>query len=67
VKLAGTGFRMKVRATDVQGTFTQADGTLARSFVRGKGTFTAGAATGVGPGRHGGVRVLLKPAVVAAP
>jgi hypothetical protein len=35
--------------------------------VRGKGTFTAGAATGVGPGRHGGVRVLLKPAVVAAP
>ena len=65
VKLTGTGFRMKVRASDVEGTFTQADGTLARSFVRGKGTFTAGAATGVGPGRHGGVRVLLKPAVVA--
>ena len=65
VKLAGTGFRMKVRATDVQGTFTATDGTVARSFVRGRGTFDAGSATAVSPGRHGGVRVLLQPAVPA--
>jgi hypothetical protein len=65
VKLAGSGFRMKVRATDVEGAFTPAAGSLARSFVRGKGSFTAGAAAAVSPGRHGGVRVLLQPA--AAP
>lgn len=66
VKLAGSGFRMKVRATDVEGTFTPAAGSLARSFVRGKGTFDAGAATDVSPGRHGGTRVLLQPAATAS-
>jgi len=67
VKLSGTGFRMKVRGTDVVGTFTPAEGSLARSFVRGKGTFDAGAATDVSPGRHGGVRVLLQPAAATTP
>lgn len=68
VKLTGTGFRMKVRASDVQGTFTQAAGNLARSYARGRGTFTTATATDVGPGRHGGVRVLLTPpAAVAQP
>lgn len=66
VKLAGSGFRMKVRATDVAGTFTPTAGSLARSFVRGKGSFTAGATTDVSPGRHGGVRVLLQPAAAPA-
>jgi hypothetical protein len=65
VKLAGTGFRMKVRATDVQGAFTPAGGSLARSFVRGRGSFTAGAATDVFPGRRGGVRMLLQAAATA--
>jgi hypothetical protein len=61
VTLAGTGFRMKVRAWDVEGTFTPAAGSLARSFVRGKGTFDTADATDVRAGRHGGVRVLLQP------
>ncbi len=61
VKISGSGFRMKVRATDVEGSFTPTEGSLARSFVRGKGTFAAGAATEVSPGRRGGVRVLLQP------
>lgn len=62
VTVNGTGFRMKVRATEVEGTFTPTAGSLARSFVRGKGTFDAGPATDLWPGRHGGVRVLLQPA-----
>ena len=60
VTIAGTGFRMKVRAFDVEGTFTPVPGSLARSFVRGGGTFDAGAATDVRAGGHGGVRVLLQ-------
>jgi hypothetical protein len=62
VRLTGSGFRMKVRATDVEGAFTPAAGSLARSFVRGAGTFGAGPATGLWAGRHDGVRVLLQPA-----
>ena len=66
VTLTGTGFRMKAVGTQVVGAFTPTAGTLARSFVRGKGTFDAGAATGVTPGRHEGYRVLLQPAAPAA-
>lgn len=66
VSIAGSAFRMKVRATDVEGTFTPTAGTLARSFVRGKGTFTAGGSTLATPGRHGGVRALLQPVPAVA-
>lgn len=65
VTLSGTAFRMKVRGTDVVGTFTPAAGTLARSVVRGRGTFDAGAVSGVSPGRNGGVRILLQPATAS--
>ncbi len=65
VSLSGTAFRMKARGTKVAGAFTPTAGTLARSFVRGRGTFDAGAVTDLHPGRHGGVRVLLQP--LAAP
>lgn len=61
VTVAGTGFRMKVRAHDVEGTFTPAPASLARSFVRGAGTFSTGTVSDVHPGRRGGVRVLLQP------
>ena len=37
VTLTGTGFRMKVRARDVEGTFTPTAGSLARSFVQRPG------------------------------
>jgi hypothetical protein len=43
VTVAGTGFRMRVRSTDVEGTFTPAPGTLARSGVRGFGSYSTGA------------------------
>lgn len=66
VTLAGTSFRMKARGTKIVGVFTPTAGTLARSFVRGRGHFDAGAATDVHPGRHGGVRVLLQPVAPAA-
>ena len=62
VKLGGTAFRMKVVAIDVEGTFTPTTGTLARSFVRGKGTFDTPNATDVRAHRHGGTRLLLQPA-----
>lgn len=61
VTLSGTAFRMKAHGTKIVGSFTPTAGTLARSFVRGRGSFDAGAATDVHPGRHGGVRVLLQP------
>ena len=68
VTLTGSGFRMKVRATDVEGTFTPTLGTWARSFVYGKGGFTAGGMTDLKPGRHGrGVRVLLQPVASVTP
>lgn len=67
VVLAGTGFRMKVRARDVEGTFTPLAGSLARAFVQGKGTFDTADVTDVRAGRHGGVRVLLQPVGAATP
>ncbi len=62
VTITGTAFRMKVRAWDVEGTFTPAPGSLARSFVKGKGEFDAGAVQDEEPGRSDGIRVLLQPA-----
>jgi hypothetical protein len=62
VSLAGTGFRMKVRARDVEGTFTPAAGSLARSFVQGRGTIDTGTVTDYAVRKHRGVRVLLQPA-----
>jgi hypothetical protein len=67
VTLAGTGFRMKVRARDVEGTFTPAAGSLARAFVRGKGTFDTADVTDMRAGKHGGVRILLQPTGTATP
>ena len=63
VTLTGTGFRMKVRARDVEGTFTPTVGSLARSYVRGKGTFDTADFTDVRAHKHGGTRVLLQPTV----
>jgi hypothetical protein len=60
VTLAGTAFRMKARASDLEGVFTPTTGTLARAFVSGRGSFDAGSATDV-RARHG-VRVLLQAA-----
>lgn len=65
VTLAGTGFRMKAVGWDVEGTFTPAAGTLARSFVRGRGTFDTADFTDGRARKHGGNRILLQP--VAAP
>ena len=62
VKLTGTAFRMKVVAYDVEGTFTPTAGTLARSFVRGKGTFDTPNGTDLRARKHGGTRLLLQPA-----
>jgi hypothetical protein len=42
VTITGTAFRMRVHSTDVEGTFTPALGSLARSGVRGFGTITTG-------------------------
>ena len=67
VVLAGTGFRMKVRARDVEGLFTPAAGTLARAFVRGKGTFDTADVTDMRAGTRGGVRILLQPVGAATP
>ena len=64
VTVAGTGFRMKVRARDVEGAFTPTAGSLARSFVRGKGTIDTGTVTDQWVGR-GGIRMLLQPATPA--
>lgn len=61
VSISGTGFRMKVRAWDVEGSFLPTAGSLARSFVRGRGSFDAGGVTDMHPRRAGGVRVLLQP------
>ncbi len=61
VTLAGTGFRMKVRARDVEGTFTPTAGTLARSYVQGRGTIDTGTVTDYAVRKHRGVRVLLQP------
>jgi hypothetical protein len=62
VTLAGTAFRMKAVGDDVEGTFTPTAGTLARSFVRGKGTFDTADASNLNAHRHGGTRLLLQPA-----
>jgi hypothetical protein len=70
VARAGTGFRMKAVGRDVEGTFTPAAGSLARSFVRGKGTFDTADFQDLRARKHGGTRVLLQPVVappVAAP
>jgi hypothetical protein len=61
VTLAGTGFRMKVRARDVEGTFTPTAGTLARSYVQGRGSIDTGTVTDYAVRKHRGVRVLLQP------
>ncbi len=61
VKLSGTGFRMKAVGWDVEGTFTPTTGSLARSFVRGKGTFDTADFQDVRARKHGGYRVLLQP------
>lgn len=66
VTLAGTAFRMKAVGHDVEGTFTPAAGTLARSFVRGKGTFDTPNATDLRARKHGGSRLLLQPAPAPA-
>ena len=61
VTLAGTAFRMKARASDLEGVFKPTTATLARAFVEGRGTFDVGAATGVRAAHRSGVRVLLQP------
>jgi len=61
VSLTGTGFRMKVRARDVEGTFTPTAGSLARSFVQGRGTIDTASVTDYSVRKHRGVRVLLQP------
>ena len=61
VTLTGTGFRMKVRARDVEGTFTPTPGSLARSFVQGRGTIDTASVTDYSVRKHRGVRVLLQP------
>jgi hypothetical protein len=60
--LSGTGFRMKAVGWDLEGTFTPAAGSLARSFVRGKGSFDTADFQGQRARRKGGNRVLLQPA-----
>jgi hypothetical protein len=62
VTLAGTAFRMKAVGDDVEGTFTPTAGTLARSFVRGRGTFDTADAGDLRAHKHGGTRLLLQPA-----
>jgi hypothetical protein len=62
VTLAGTAFRMKAVGYDVEGTFTPTAGTLARSFVRGVGTFDTANGTDLRAHKHGGTRLLLQPA-----
>jgi hypothetical protein len=61
VKLVGTGFRMKAVAWDVEGTFTPTASTLARSFVRGKGTFDTADFQDLRARKRDGARVLLQP------
>jgi hypothetical protein len=61
VALSGTGFRMKAIGWDVEGTFTPTAGGLARSFVRGRGTFDTAHFTDVRARKHGGHRLLLQP------
>ncbi len=61
VALAGTGFRMKAVAWDVEGTFTPLAGSLARSYVRGKGTFDTADFADQRARKQGGTRVLLQP------
>lgn len=61
VVVSGTGFRMKAVGWDVEGTFTPAAGSLARSFVRGKGSFDTADFQDVRARKHGGHRVLLQP------
>ena len=62
VTLTGTAFRMKAVGDDVEGTFTPTAGTLARSFVRGRGTFDTADASDLRAHKHGGTRLLLQPA-----
>jgi hypothetical protein len=61
VALTGTGFRMKAVAWDVEGTFTPLAGSLARGYVRGKGTFDTADQQDLRARVHGGTRVLLQP------
>jgi hypothetical protein len=62
VTLTGTAFRMKAVGTDVEGSFAPTAGTLARSFVRGRGTLDTADATDLRAHKHGGTRLLLQPA-----
>lgn len=66
VSLTGSSFRIVARGRLIQGTFTPTPGTFARGYVRGKGTFDAGAVQDLGA-RGKGVRVLLQPALPGAP
>jgi hypothetical protein len=63
VALSGTGFRMKAVGWDLEGTFTPTEGSRARSFVRGKGSFDTADFQDVRARKHDGTRVLLQPAV----
>jgi hypothetical protein len=65
VLLTGTGFRMKAVGWEVEGTFTPAAGSLARSFVRGKGSFDTAHFQDVRARKHGGARILLQPVAAA--
>jgi hypothetical protein len=51
---------MKAVGTDVEGAFEPTRGTLARSFVRGKGTFKTVDAGDLRAHKHGGTRLLLQ-------
>jgi hypothetical protein len=62
VTLVGTGFRMKAVGWEVEGTFTPTPGSLARSFVRGKGSFDTAHFTDVRARKRDGARILLQPA-----
>ena len=66
VLITGTGFRMKAVGWEVEGTFTPAAGSLARSFVRGKGSFDTAHFQDLRARKHGGTRVLLQPESPAA-
>jgi phospholipase C len=63
VTIAGSAFRARIHSAHTTGTFTPADGTLARAGFRGVGRFSAGAEFRNVPSRVGTVtRILLQPA-----
>ena len=60
-KVAGPATAVVPGARDVEGTFTPTPGSLARSFVQGRGTIDTASVTDYSVRKHRGVRVLLQP------